>query len=157
MKWPKKLILFVCTGNICRSPMAEALFNHALPPESPWRAKSAGLMASHGHVASDAAIAALQELHISLANHRSQLASRDLVDAAFCIVVMTRSHASQLETLFPNASDRIHLLRSFDPGANTDDVDDPIGMSLEAYREARDAIRSAIPGLIQYLNDLETD
>ena len=157
MNRKKKLILFVCTGNICRSPMAEHLFKDILPRNAAWRAQSAGLMASQGQRASTAAVATMRELHLSISSHRSQPVTRDLIDDAFCIVVMTRSHASLLGSSFSDALDRVHLLRSFDPDAGDNDVDDPIGMGLSVYRQARNTIRSAMPGLLQYLNDLETN
>ncbi len=152
----KKTLLFVCTGNVCRSPMAEVLFNDALSPDSPWTAESAGLMATSGQRASREAVKAVRELNIPLGTHRSRPVTREIIDGAFCIVVMTSAHASLFGTLFPDARDRVHLLRSFDPDTTIKDVDDPIGMSLSVYKRTRDTIRAAMPGLLQYLDDSDT-
>lgn len=153
----KERLLFVCTGNICRSPMAEYLFNHALDADSRWAAESAGLMASAGQRASGDAVKAMRELNISMGAHRSRPVTRDIIDGAFCIVVMTSAHASLFGTLFPDARDRVHLLRSFDPSTQQKDVDDPIGTSLSEYRRTRDTIRSAMPGLLEYLDSMDTN
>ncbi len=157
MNAPDPAILCICTGNICRSPMAEYLVRRALPSNAGWQVISAGLMAVHGQPASRDAVSAMRELEIDISPHRSRPVTRDLVDSAFCIVVMTAAHSAQFGDLYPDARDRVHLIRSFDPNADCQDVDDPIGMSLSVYRKTRDAIGDAVPGLIKYLNSLEPD
>ena len=151
------LALFVCTGNTCRSPMAEALLRAALPKASAWRVASAGLAACEGARASSQAVAALDELGLDLRDHRSRPVSPDLMRDAASIIVMTGAHAHLLTSLYPLVRDRVFILRSFDPDSPPDsDVADPYLGTPDEYRRCRDLIRRAIPGLVLYLeqNDL---
>jgi protein-tyrosine phosphatase len=151
------LVLFVCTGNTCRSPMAETLLRAALPPASPLRVASAGLAACEGACASEGALIALGELGYNARQHRSRLVSPEQIREAAAIVAMTTAHAQQLATLFPVARDRVLLLRSFDPDAPAQsDVNDPFCGSLDDYRRCRDLILKAIPGLIRFLEQTGT-
>ena len=146
------LVLFVCTGNTCRSPMAEVLLRTALPQTSPWRVASAGMAACEGSNASELAVAALDELGCDLRKHRSRRVTPERIREAAAIVAMTGAHAQQPVTQFPDARDRVYLLCAFDPNAPAHlDVTDPFCGSLADYRQCRDFIRRAIPGLVRFL------
>ena len=156
MKNQHQLVMFVCTGNICRSPMAEYLFRqYNKQHNSRWDAVSAGLAAGYGQAASPEAVQALKECRIDLTAHRSRPVSTELVQSAAVIVGMTGAHCEQLARQFPDAAQKTFLLMSFAaPGGRLMDLVDPIGMSVDIYRKTRDAINRAMPGLYEFVSGL---
>lgn len=141
-------VLFVCTGNICRSPMAEAILRHRLGERPGWRVQSAGVAAMAGLPASAEAVVALREWKIDGSGHRSQPLSQKLVDESDWIIVMTRGHAQAVLAMFPAAKDRVRLLTEFGTDRRVEDVPDPIGMSLDVYRFIRDRIDRAMADVV---------
>jgi glycine hydroxymethyltransferase len=144
-----KHVLFICTGNVCRSPMAEGLFKKLLSGREDIRVRSAGVSAGRGMPASQYAIQALSVDGIDLAHFRSQPVSDDLVRQATHIFVMTRDHKRMIELLFPEACEKTYLLREFEPGAP--DVPDPIGLGRDTYERCRDTLKRALPSILQFI------
>ncbi|TVR48032.1 MAG: low molecular weight protein arginine phosphatase [Puniceicoccaceae bacterium] len=150
-------IYFVCTANICRSPMAARLMRHALDAEpEPLRSlqvHSAGLSALEGQPASRNSIAALEKVGLNLDGHRSRIFTRAMLDRALVTFVMTRSHLDLLELECGPLDDRVFLMRQFLGEENDPEIPDPYGMHLAAYEACRDSMVEAIPSLVRFLRD----
>ena len=109
-----KTVLFVCTGNVCRSPMAEGIFRRAVEGRGDFRVLSAGLGAVDGHPPSPYAVQAVKELGIDISNQRSRMLSPELVAQADFIFGMTHNHIDTVMLLYPQAAEKTFLLREFD-------------------------------------------
>jgi glycine hydroxymethyltransferase len=131
--------------------MAEGLFERMIAERPDLRVLSAGVSTYPGQPPSAHAVEVLAELGVDISQHRSRPIGEKVVDEADWIVAMTRSHLDSIIYLFPQAAEKVYLLREFEPGATSLDVADPIGMGLEAYRAARETIRSGLPGLMQFI------
>ncbi len=147
-----KKILFVCTGNICRSPMAEGLFRSMAEP-SAFEVRSAGLGAQAGYPPSEHARDVMREMGIDISGIRSQPVTPELVRDSDWIFVMTQGHLDMLLMLHPAAAERTFLLREFDEDAAPGDRDiaDPIGGPRDLYASVRDTMRAAMPSVMQFV------
>ena len=149
-----KRVLFVCTGNICRSPMAEGLFRHNVRGRSSFEVYSAGVGAMDGQPPSDYAVRALAELGIDISHQRSNSLSAELVSKADYIFGMTHSHVDDITLLYPQAAEKTFLLREFDETLDffEKDISDPIGGSYEVYANCRDQIEQGIASMLNFLD-----
>jgi len=148
-----KTILFVCTGNVCRSPMAEGLFRQAVAGRNDYRVLSAGLGAMDGQPPSPYAVQAMKEIDIDISHQRSRLLTADLVYRADYIFGMTHSHVDTVTLLYPQAAEKTFLLREFDDTLDPyeKDISDPISGSYEVYLNCRDQIEQGIASLARFI------
>src|ERR1700732_3513156 len=154
---PQKTVLFVCTGNVCRSPMAEGLFRKMIAGRSDLKVSSAGVSTYPGQSPSPHAVEVLAQVGIDISATRSKPLTERLVQEATWIIAMTRSHLDSIFYQYPEAAEKTYLLREFEPGAESFDIADPIGMGIEAYEDARDSIEKALPGLLKFVMSEGTD
>lgn len=133
-------ILFVCTGNTCRSPMAAVLMNkEAMERSLDVRIESAGIFAHEGDTASSEAIAVMKEYGIDLSEHRAKMITSELIEASDLILTMTKAHKAFFDN---NAAFKTYTLPEY---AGLDfDIDDPFGGTVEDYRHAADQIYEAV-------------
>lgn len=143
-------VLFVCTANQCRSPMAEAIFRELLRKKgklADWSIASAGAGALAGQPATLFTQSTLRERGIEIGAHRSRTVTRELLQSYKLVLTMEREQEEALKSAFPELNDRICLLASMVDGQF--DIDDPIGRPIERYRtlanELTDVLERGLP------------
>lgn len=149
-----KTVLFVCTGNTCRSSMAEWLFKDMIKDIDKLkclRIKSAGVFALPGQNASKQAIIAMEKHGIDLNKHSSSKLTKELIDEADLILTMTMNHKYALLNMVPSASSKTFTLKeyAYDGNVSSLDITDPYGMSVEQYEQCLDEIKKALTKVIE--------
>ena len=132
----KKVVLFVCRANVCRSPMAEALFN-ALANERGlrWRAESAGVAALVGEDVTPKARAALEEAGVYAVGHRARQADGEMLRGADLVLAMGPRQVAALRRHFGDPSGKVHALPAYAYGAPDEEgIPDPYGQTMTAFR-----------------------
>lgn len=149
-----KMIVFICSGNTCRSPMAMGLYRKMLADKfkipaaelekNGYKIVSAGTSAIYDSPASEMAIEVTKEIGVDITSHRSQPVTFSMIDEADEVYVMTQGHLTTLKEWVPGAMDRIKLL---DP--NGESIDDPIGAGRDSYLRALTKIRNGLDCIIK--------
>lgn len=138
-------ILFICTGNTCRSPMAEGIFKELVKESKiPFTVSSCGIFAADGDLPTNEAVRACQELNINISNHKSKNIMDTDINSVDLFVVMTQNHA-QLLLSFGIPQNEIYILN----------VDDPFGGNIEVYRKSCNEIKEKLTELLGFIERKE--
>jgi protein-tyrosine phosphatase len=140
-----KRILVVCVGNICRSPMAEALLRSALRGQDDLTVESAGLGALVGHPADAYAVELMEEMGEDVSAHRARQIHPDMVKAADLVLVMEAGHRRAIDTADPAARGKVHRLGEWQGR----DIDDPYRQPKAAFADALEEIQEGVASWVQ--------
>jgi protein-tyrosine-phosphatase len=132
-------VLFICTGNLHRSPMAEFLFRDLLPDSSSWLITSAGTYTQNGLRTNNEVLTVLKSYGIDASSHRSKVVTRRKLHNHNLVLCLAGNHKEALRTEFPDLKDRIYLLSEMTD--DTESIADPIGGPLIEYHSAAREIR----------------
>ena len=143
-------LVFVCTGNTCRSPMAEGLFRPRLADGCGWEVLSAGLHVQVGAPPSPEAVEAAAEAGADIARHRVRSMTDALAFSATLLVGMTAAHAAELRRRFPFAAGKVRVLGEYGPGP-VRDIADPFGGTPADYRACLRDMLPCLDGLLEAL------
>ncbi|MDF2676234.1 MAG: protein-tyrosine-phosphatase [Bacillota bacterium] len=156
-------ILFVCTGNTCRSSMAEGIFKYMLNEYNikSIAVTSAGISAFEGDKANYNAIQVLNSKGIDISSHKAKRINDEILKEADLILAMTLSHKRMLNKFAPENSNKIFTLREFAYKINDEiigsrnlDIDDPYGMDYNVYDLCRKEIETELIKIIENINKL---
>jgi len=152
-----KSVLFVCTGNICRSPIAEGIFRQLLGNRKDIEVASAGVHAVRGQPPSLYAVEVCEEEGVDISGLRSQPLTAALIDRATHIFAMTGAHLETIQMLFPDGAEKSFLLREFEEPDTTvwRDVPDPIGLGRDVYEVCASTIKNALPSVLAFVEQSE--
>jgi len=149
------IIIVVCTANICRSPMAAALLQHALAaqpePLRSFKIISAGVAARADDPVSENSVLALKKVGLDISKHTSRPLTQKMMDEASLVLGMTESHRAMIQLQAEPPPKNLFLFREFLPQRGDKQIGDPFGGPLKLYESTRDEMVEAIPSLVEFI------
>jgi protein-tyrosine-phosphatase len=140
--------LAVCTGNICRSPMAEGILKKILEVGGAALVSSSGTHALVGNPASEFSVIASDENSIDISRHRARMLTPEMIESSDIILCMERSHVERVLSIDVSAHERVFNLADFSGLRRMTEIPDPYGCSLREYRECFRDIQRCIDNFL---------
>ncbi|MEA5004739.1 MAG: low molecular weight protein arginine phosphatase [Christensenella sp.] len=151
-------VLFVCTGNTCRSPIAETLMDDAVDRSSilhgDVKTKSAGTFACEGAEATEEAVRVLEEMGLELKRHVAEPFTPEMAQWADIILAMSKEQMEHIEVIAPEEVNKVHTLLGYakgidgEPTDNSCDLMDPFDEGMEEYRQSAAQLKEAVEMLV---------
>jgi protein-tyrosine-phosphatase len=147
-------IMFICTGNICRSAMAHWLMKKKLQEKNINNIEiySSGIYAENGDTSTEEAIEVMEEYGVNLKQHKATNTAKSNIKEMDLILCMTASHKHALMQIYPNLSNKIYTLKEY-VGINEIDIKDPWGYGIVTYRYCASEIDMCLDKLINKLQN----
>lgn len=143
-------IVFVCTGNTCRSPLAEGILKKIVGDTDDIKVLSRGLAATEFSKASDNSIRAAMQFGVDISNHRSHILTQDDVYSADLVLTMTSSQAQAIRNALPGESSKVY---SIDEYTGCGDIDDPYGGDYDVYLKCASQLMDAAKEIYQKIQE----
>lgn len=154
-----KKIMYICTGNICRSAMAHGYMQHIVnnsDKKNDYLISSCGIYAMTGDKATKNAIQAMREYNVDLENHRATNIRDIDIENYDVILCMTTLHKINVLSMYPKLEGKVFTLKEFvDSSTKYKDIDDPWGLDLKVYRECAEEIVENVDKTLKKLEEGE--
>jgi protein-tyrosine-phosphatase len=162
---PKFNILIICTGNTCRSPLAEGILKSILQERGivNVHVSSAGIGAMNGMMATPYAIEAARNWNVDISNHQARQLTRELIEQSDLILAMASEHVETVLKKAPNAGKKTFMLKAFPTPYSSpqERIQDPIGGTLDEYNqtflELDEILRRIVNRIIELSDSLKKD